>query len=581
MKKRILCIVLSLCLLVGLMPAVVSAADWGDVSGGGIGFHYGSSFLKITKPTTEGYYTYGTASGTSAAQTAANQATLPESGWQWAAQKSGDSIRLILNDFNATYNIRNDGFLLNTNTELELRGTNSYTNTGYCFNALFATNNNDLTITGTGSLTACMTDDSSGYGVYLDNGGTLTIEGGNITLMGGDGGIYGKVVLGAIMKGEASAKADASNPVSFTGGTVDREYEWYKFTMAIEEGNAIALSKNGAYRFPLSKAGGDVAAKLDLTVANLGTLSTGALTLALSGPDADKFTLSQTTIDDIAYLGSTVVTVQPQVGLATGIYKATLTVSGSKVETKTLELEAEFTEFVVLDVGSFSITKEADLQAGVEAGMWTYTKTDNVYTVTLKADLNGQLYINWKNANLIIDANGRTIDGGSGYNEAVTLENTTMTIALIGDGTIKGGQNSTLFVGSGVTLSVYSATIIGRINRYGTIKAVLEEGKSYFTAKKNDKDWKNQYNTEDVTLGDTSRSDTLVVKQMVNNDMNGDTKVDTEDAVYLLLKVLFSEAQYPIHEGHNQDVNKDNAVNTEDAVYLLLHILFGATQYPI
>ena len=55
---------------------------------------------------------------------------------------------------------------------------------------------------------------------------------------------------------------------------------------------------------------------------------------------------------------------------------------------------------------------------------------------------------------------------------------------------------------------------------------------------------------------------------------------DTEDAVYLLLAVLFGTDTYPVGDT-NLDFDSNGKVNTGDAVYLLLHVLFGAEKYPL
>ena len=65
-----------------------------------------------------------------------------------------------------------------------------------------------------------------------------------------------------------------------------------------------------------------------------------------------------------------------------------------------------------------------------------------------------------------------------------------------------------------------------------------------------------------------------------SGDMNGDGKLDTNDAVYLLLNVMFGDGDYPI-TNPDQDMNNDGKVDTNDAVYLLLHVMFGAEDYPI
>ena len=63
-------------------------------------------------------------------------------------------------------------------------------------------------------------------------------------------------------------------------------------------------------------------------------------------------------------------------------------------------------------------------------------------------------------------------------------------------------------------------------------------------------------------------------------DMDGDGKLTTDDAVYLLLNVMFGDINYPI-ANPDKDMNNDNKINTDDAVYLLLHVMFGAINYPI
>ena len=67
----------------------------------------------------------------------------------------------------------------------------------------------------------------------------------------------------------------------------------------------------------------------------------------------------------------------------------------------------------------------------------------------------------------------------------------------------------------------------------------------------------------------------------VPGDMDGDSDMDTDDAVYLLLNTMFGEEDYPIVAAQNRDVNKDGKLDTDDAVYLLLHVMFGVEDYPI
>ena len=64
-------------------------------------------------------------------------------------------------------------------------------------------------------------------------------------------------------------------------------------------------------------------------------------------------------------------------------------------------------------------------------------------------------------------------------------------------------------------------------------------------------------------------------------DIDGVYGLNTNDAVYLLLSVMFGETDYPVPTGTNSDFNADGKLDTNDAVYLLLHIMFGAKDYPL
>lgn len=64
-------------------------------------------------------------------------------------------------------------------------------------------------------------------------------------------------------------------------------------------------------------------------------------------------------------------------------------------------------------------------------------------------------------------------------------------------------------------------------------------------------------------------------------DLDADGKLTTDDAVYLLLFVMFGAEDYPVPDGMDLDLNNDSKADTDDAVYLLLHVMFGAEDYPI
>ena len=64
-------------------------------------------------------------------------------------------------------------------------------------------------------------------------------------------------------------------------------------------------------------------------------------------------------------------------------------------------------------------------------------------------------------------------------------------------------------------------------------------------------------------------------------DLNNDQQLNTDDAVYLLLHVLFGADAYPVSQIIDLDIDANGSVSTEDAVSLLLRLLFGETQYPL
>ena len=67
----------------------------------------------------------------------------------------------------------------------------------------------------------------------------------------------------------------------------------------------------------------------------------------------------------------------------------------------------------------------------------------------------------------------------------------------------------------------------------------------------------------------------------ITTDLDDSGETDTDDAVYLLLHVMFGETDYPIPAGADCDFDGSGEVDTDDAVYLLLHVMFGETDYPL
>ena len=90
---------------------------------------------------------------------------------------------------------------------------------------------------------------------------------------------------------------------------------------------SISLDVSGAYSFPSATENYGDQTPLAVTVTNTGNEDTDDLTVGLSG-DTAVFTVSKTTISDIAVGGNDSFTVTPNTGLVAATYTATVTVSG-------------------------------------------------------------------------------------------------------------------------------------------------------------------------------------------------------------------------------------------------------------
>ena len=514
MKKRIFCMILSLCLVVGLLPVTGLAVGWSGLKAGDLGFHYGNgNFLKITMPTKAGNYTYGTAAGETAAETAADVSVLPESGWQWAVTKESSGFRMILNDFNITYSSATDGLMFYCALILELRGSNSITSTTTTSASVISGNNAPLTILGQGSL---LVDADQSYGI-LAYSSTLTVLGGTLTVASNNGAMRTSPKLDRGMKLKVSSNKDGSNAKEHTGSV--SSYKWVQIYWEAQGDYNIGVSQSSQYKFPMKIKGYTEAPDpLTVEIFSLGANATGDLTVALSGENADCFTLSKTTIASIASRDSESFTVQPKLGLDVGVYKATVTISGSNVTAKSFVVALDVRSEMPVEIGSNKIRSVNDLKKVATAtGAFTVTEADGIVTIKLLHDVKGQLFFDYKDAYIIIDANGKLFDGGETA-QPITLEhNNNITVELTGNGIYMPGEDSTIFVGYESALIIRSATIEGVVNKYGSdsvVKFALEDGAKSYTVKKNGADlFSDPYLCAEMSLSSsTGRNDVLVVE---------------------------------------------------------------------
>lgn len=231
MKKSFLAIILSAAMLLCLLPTMALADNAASLI-----LRYGTDgALAVTLPATDGSYTYGTANGTgtSVAQTAADAATLPDTGWNWAVQKAATTVDgttydyiLTLNDFNAdTTGWTSTGISGNCiesffmNLYIVLHGTNTLATPDSRGTAIISeTSGNKFLISGKGTLNA------SGCLGIAANGG-LTISGGTINATGA---VY--------------ALGSSNGSVTVTGGTVTATGGTLNGSNGIRSSGAIIIS---------------------------------------------------------------------------------------------------------------------------------------------------------------------------------------------------------------------------------------------------------------------------------------------------------------------------------------------------
>ena len=90
-----------------------------------------------------------------------------------------------------------------------------------------------------------------------------------------------------------------------------------------------------------------------------------------------------------------------------------------------------------------------------------------------------------------------------------------------------------------------------------------------------------EYNTADFHEYYPMASKDYTPGAAVAGDMDGNEALTTDDAVYLLLNIMFGSGDYAVAASARRDTNGDGKVTTDDAVYLLLHVMFGAKDYPL
>lgn len=129
-----------------------------------------------------------------------------------------------------------------------------------------------------------------------------------------------------------------TDPVTVTAGMIATDF--------VKECR-ISLSQTDPHTFPAATVGYDNPPALPVTVTNEGDADTGKLTVSLSGKNPNAFVVEPNTIDNIAVggnadgngNGNNSFTVTPKTGLTAGTYTATVKVSGTDIVTQSFDVE--------------------------------------------------------------------------------------------------------------------------------------------------------------------------------------------------------------------------------------------------
>ncbi len=161
-------------------------------------------------------------------------------------------------------------------------------------------------------------DDASGYALFLGD-----------TLSGGAGYLLSTNVI------SNSNSYTEAEPLKITAGTIATDFVQDMQDISIE------LSQTEQYIFPAATVGYINPETKSVTITNTGNTATGALTVALSGNNADSFTLNPESINSISTAENNktaIFTVAPNADLAQGTYTATVTVSGPSIVSKSFDV---------------------------------------------------------------------------------------------------------------------------------------------------------------------------------------------------------------------------------------------------
>ena len=183
MKKRLVSLLLSVCLVFGVMPIASFGINpswdgsWSYLKDGNIGINHGSGHYEIkVDDIPNGEYAYGTISESGISLTGTGE-TLPPNNWNWAVTGKDNETRLILNNANISTSAETgnnvDTLMFKCDLILELRGNNTLNNYNNDVSVLSGFNDKSLTIEGDGTLNLIGSEQS----ICVNNGGLIVKSG--------------------------------------------------------------------------------------------------------------------------------------------------------------------------------------------------------------------------------------------------------------------------------------------------------------------------------------------------------------------------------------------------------------------
>jgi LPXTG-motif cell wall-anchored protein len=202
------------------------------------------------------------------------------------------------------------------------------------------------------------------------------------------------------------------------------------YALTVADSYGIALDPAADQTFTSATSGYGAQTAYTVTVNNSGTAATGDLTAALSGTNADCFTLSKTAIGSIAANGSDSFTVVPNTGLAAGTYTAVVTVDKATGNTNAVAAQSFHVTFAVAKpTYAVTLPTSTGYTAAPQSGSASPVTEGGSFSFTVVLDKNYE-----KAASFAVKANGAALTETNGV---YTIANITSAEVITVEGVVR------------------------------------------------------------------------------------------------------------------------------------------------